>query len=279
MKCGTVLLVALASAVLAAAGKPAPKAELMVLGVMHFDNPGRDIANVKIEDVLTPQRQREINAVVDALARYRPNHVAIEWDAGEQAKLDRRYADYRAGRYVLSRDERDQIGLRLAAKLNLPSIEAADWNQEPPGKDEDYDFPGWLKAHGREQDWISFQAAGQRDADIETKQNRCTSVSGWLRRLADPGTLDRLERPYYQIATFGDQKQNPGAAWVGAWHARNLRILANLLPFARPGDRTIAIFGAGHFRLLQTYGTASGNFTAVDPRRYLPPATLRSCRP
>ena len=51
---------------------------------------------------------------------------------------------------------------------------------------------------------------------------------------------------------FGDAALNPGAAWVGACHARNLRIAANLLRVAgAPCDRTVAIFGAGHAGLLR----------------------------
>jgi hypothetical protein len=61
--------------------------------------------------VLTPRRQAEIEALVDRLASFRPTHVAVEWETGEQAKLDQRYADYLAGRIKLDSDETDQIGL------------------------------------------------------------------------------------------------------------------------------------------------------------------------
>lgn len=265
-----VSLPVLAAALLTAAA-PTPKAQLMVLGTVHFDNPGRDIANVKVENVLTPQRQQEIAAVVDDLAKFRPNHVAIEWATTEQAALDKRYDAYRAGRYVLSADERDQIGLRLAAKLGLAHVDASDWNEEPPGKDEDYDFPGWLKAHGRAAEWSVFQAEGQRDADAAAANNRCHPISDWLRNVNAPPSLAQLEAPYFRIATFGDADRNPGAAWVGAWHARNLRIYANLVRAAgKPGDRTIAIFGAGHASLLQSYAAQSGSFDVVSPLSVLP---------
>ena len=268
---------ALVVAAMTLAAAPAPKPQLMVLGLAHFDNPARDIANVKVEDVLTPARQREIEAVVESLARFHPNHVAVEWESTDQAALDKRYADYRAGRLKLTRDERDQIGLRLAARLGLPRVDAADWNQEPPGKDEDYDFPAWLKAHGREADWVALQADGQRFADAMAARNRCTTIGDWLHGLADPAYMLRLERPYYRIATFGDAKQNPGAAWVGAWHARNLHIYDNLLALAKPGDRIIAVFGAGHAWLLLRYASESGSFAVVDPRAYLPPVTPPTC--
>ena len=36
------------------------RAEVLVLGVYHMSNPGRDIFNVQADDVLVPKRQREI---------------------------------------------------------------------------------------------------------------------------------------------------------------------------------------------------------------------------
>lgn len=270
----TMAAIACGLPVLAAA--PPPRAELMVLGMPHFGNPGRDIANTKVEDVLTPRRQREIADLVDRLAAFRPTHVAVEWE--DQAKLDKRYADYRAGRVPLGRDEDEQIGLRLAAKLGLPRVDAVDWNQDAPGKDEDYDFPGWLKAHGRGAEWDEYRRVNQQDSDAEGAFQRCHPIADWVRSLNDPAGLEKMARPYFTIATFGDTAQNPGAAWVGTWYARNLRIYYNLLRVGgAPGERTIAIFGAGHGPMLRADAVQSGRFTLRDPIRYLPPASKARC--
>ena len=110
----------------------------MVVGVAHFNNPGRDVVNTKVDDVLAPKRQTEIAAIVAQLAKFHPTHVAVEWPVAKQDKLDARYAAYRAGTYTLSRDERDQLGLRLAAKLGLAQVDAVDWLDEPPGQDADF---------------------------------------------------------------------------------------------------------------------------------------------
>lgn len=258
--------------------KPKPKPALMIVGMPHLDNPARDIANTKVEDMLSPRRQRDIETLVDRLAAFRPTHVAVEWETGDQAKLDQRYADYRAGRLKLTSDETDQIGLRLAAKLGLPRVDAVDWNQEPPGKDEDYDFPGWLKAHGRGAEWAAFQQSAQAQADAKGAFQRCHPVVDWVRSYNDQAGSTAMSQPYFDIATFGDTAQNPGAAWVGAWYARNLRIYTNLLRVAgASGDRTIAIFGAGHGPLLRSNVVESGRFTLVDVLRYLPPTSKAAC--
>lgn len=267
-------MLAVSTPALAATQKPT----LMIVGMPHLANPGRDIANTKVENVLTPRRQREIDALVDRLASFRPTHVAVEWERKDQAKLDQRYADYRAGRLKLSSDETDQIGLRLAAKLGLARVDAVDWNEEPPGKDSDYDFAAWLKAHGRGVEWDTFQKTLQRQADAEGAFEQCHPVADWVRNLNDKAGSEKLAQPYFQIATFGDDENNPGAAWVGAWYARNLRIFANLLDVGgAPEDRTIAIFGAGHGPLLRADAVQSGLFTLVDVLRYLPPASKEQC--
>jgi hypothetical protein len=266
-----IMKIALAAAAAAAAGMQVPAApELLILGSPHLANHNRDIANVHVEDVRTPERQREIEAVVAGLAAFKPTRVAVEWSADKQADLDKRYADYRAGRYALSADEIDQIGLRLAARLGLPRVDAINWNEMPPGQESDYDFPAWADAHGRGDEWKGLAAASQARADAEARLMACTPISAWYRRFNTPDYRRNDQRAYYAIATFGNQASNPGAAWVGAWYARNLRILDNLRAVARPGDRIVVIYGAGHGFLIDQQARESGAFRVADTLAYLP---------
>ncbi|WP_375283371.1 hypothetical protein [Marinicauda pacifica] len=46
--------------------------EVMVLGTYHFTGGGQDLHNADVDDHLAPERQREIKAVVDALASLTP---------------------------------------------------------------------------------------------------------------------------------------------------------------------------------------------------------------
>ena len=208
----TILLFAAFGSSIAAPVQTA-KPELLIVGSPHFGNPARDIANIHIEDVTTPKRQREIEVIVKRLAAFHPTVVAVEWPAEKQAKLDRRYADYQAGRYKLAPDEVDQLGLRLAAFVGLKRVHAIDWLGEPPGKDSDYDFPAWAKANGRGSDWQNLQKRSQAQADELSKLMACTPVSTWLRRLNAPAYRRADQSEYFEIATFGGTKTNPGANW------------------------------------------------------------------
>ena len=48
--------------------QPAPKVEVMILGTYHMSNPGRDLHNMRADDVLAPKRQSELEAVASGLA-------------------------------------------------------------------------------------------------------------------------------------------------------------------------------------------------------------------
>lgn len=258
----------LAASVASAADKGAP--QLMVVGTVHFGNPGLDAVNVKVEDVLAPDRQQEIVRLVDALARFKPSHVAVEWDVGEQDKLDKAYADWRGGKRDV-RDETRQIGFRLAEKLGLARVDAVDWYRDPPGKDEDYDYPAWAKANGRGAEMDAMFAPLQADADAMQKAMPCTTVSQWLAMVNSPDEQRRNALSYYNLIKIGDAKAAPGTNWVGTWHARNLKILTNLLALgAKPGERVVTVFGAGHRPLLEQYARESGFFEVVDPLKWLP---------
>jgi hypothetical protein len=247
---------------------PGERPLLMVVGVAHFDNPARDVVNTKVDNVLTPKRQKEIIAVVDQLAKFHPTHVAVEWAAIKQEKLDTRYAAYRAGTYELTSDERDQLGLRLAAKLGLPRVDAVDWLDEPPGKDADYDFESYASAPDAKAR-LAALTDPKKGAQESAMLGR-TTMAGFLAYLNSPAQLGEKNSEYFDFAMLGDDEKAPGANWVGAWHTRNLRIFAKLVRVAdRPNDRVLVIYGAGHAYLLNQFATDSHAFRIERPVQLL----------
>jgi hypothetical protein len=241
---------------------------LMVLGSVHLGNPNHDLHDADVDDVLAPERQRQIRAVVDALAAWKPTRVAVEWLHKDQAKLDQRYADYRAGRLKLRADETDQIGLRLAAKLNLPRVDAVDWLDEFPGADADYDRQLGARL-GHEEARLAAMSDPKISRD-QTELVRSHTVAGFLRMINKPAYMADLNRLDYDTALLGGPEINPGANWVGAWHARNLKILDNLIRLdAAPSDRILLVIGVGHAHLLNEYAQDSHAFRLERPEAWL----------
>src|SRR3546814_7208399 len=108
---------------------------------------------------------------------------------------------------------------------------------------------------------------------------RCTPIADWYRAHNTPAARDRLNRIYYDYALIGDGETDPGAVWVGNWYTRNLRIFGHLVRLAKPDDRVLVLYGAGHGFLLDQDARQSGAFDVVDPLDYLPPEQPRpDCR-
>ena len=85
--------------------------KVMVLGAYHFGNPGLDVSNARVDDVLAPKRQAEVRAAVDALAAFRPTRVAVEALADDRPGAAMpAYRAYRAGEGRDVRNESNQIG-------------------------------------------------------------------------------------------------------------------------------------------------------------------------
>jgi hypothetical protein len=105
----------------------APRAELLLVGVFHFQDPGQDAYKPKFSlDIKSAQRQHEVENVVEQLAEFRPTKVAVEATPDQQPRLDSLYSRYLAGTYQLGANETYQLGFRLAKRLGHSRVYAAD---------------------------------------------------------------------------------------------------------------------------------------------------------
>jgi hypothetical protein len=246
-----------------AAESAAKPVEVMVVGVFHMSNPGHDIHNLKVDDVLEPKRQAEIAALTDALARFKPTKVGVEWPADLVAE---RYKQYLAGTYPPWRNEVVQLGFRLAKTAGAEGAY---------GLDADGDFPyervkNFAETRGFSGLLDEMNAAIQRDVDEQAGLLAQKGVSADLRFLNDPTRLisdNAFYRKMLRIGLGGDQ---PGADLTASWYHRNFLICANLLQLAKPGDRIVIFFGSGHAFLLRQCVTETPGFKLVESYDYLP---------
>jgi len=247
----------------ALAAEPSAKpVQVMVVGVFHMSNPGRDIHNLKVDDVLEPKRQGEIAALTDALARFKPTKVGAEWPSDVVAE---RYKQYLASTLPPSRNEVVQLGFRLAKTAGA----------EVYSLDADGDFPyERLKNFAETRGFSSLldeqNAAIQRDVDEQARLLAQKGVSADLRFLNDPARLTNDNAFYRNMLRIGLGGDQPGADLTASWYHRNLLICANLLQLAKPGDRFVIFFGSGHAFLLRQCVTETPGFKLVEPNDYLP---------
>ena len=255
----------LAFASLAAAA--APPVEVMIVGTFHMDNPGHDLHNMKVDDVLTEKRQKELVEVAERLMRFKPNVVMVESqrrDAG--AATLPRYRQYLAGTLEPSRNEIVQVGFRLAKAAGL---------KEAYGIDVDGDFPyedvqKFAGAHG--QAAILKDEGDKVDAWLKEASDllAASSIGATLRYFNRPGQI-ALDNGFYQdMLQIGRLDEQPGAALVAAWNKRNFEICGRMIQLLHPADRAVVLYGSGHAFLLRQCVAQTPGFKLVEPNAYLP---------
>lgn len=251
----------------AGAAVAADTIEVLVLGAYHFGNPGRDIHNVKVDDVLAPRRQSELQAVADALAQFRPTRVAVESRAdAAPGRALAGYREYLDGKHEGNRNEIHQIGFRLARQLGHKAVY---------GIDADGSFPfeavqKFAEANGRKEEVAAaLDAVGVQTRAFEARQKTAT-VGQLLRALNEPRRIAADHEFYMNLLRYGAGSEQPGAKLAGDWYARNLAICARLAQIATPGDRILVVYGAGHGYLLRHCAGAMPGWRVVETNEYLP---------
>ncbi|MET0328799.1 MAG: DUF5694 domain-containing protein [Luteimonas sp.] len=260
-----VLVLSAGACLSAMAADPAP-GQVMMLGVFHFANPGRDVVKSEVMDVTTAGNQAYLEGLAKRLATFRPTDVLVECLPSAQGRQDEAYAAWRAGA-ALGVNETQQIGFRVAQQAGLEGVTCFDegdvhWNGKPL-----FDH---LAAHAPER-------KAQLDAmfaaiSARTTQEQTTRSLPALLRLTNDPERDRENKDFY----IGTNAVDAGAGFIGAdasasWWHRNFRMYANVQKAAAPGRRVLVMAGYGHTAILKDLLAIDGQREAVDVVPYLAP--------
>jgi len=259
MLCRLLLPLLLHASLPAAAAEPVT---VMILGTFHMSNPGRDMHDVQVDDVLAPKRQAEIADIIKALSRFHPTKVMTEWPADLVAQ---RYAAFESGTLAPSHNEVVQLGFRLAA-ANKAQV---------AGIDVDGDFPfepvqNYAKAHGQEKLLAGLDAGIVAQVRHVQSVLQNGTISQALRAANDRDTVAHGNDFYRSLLLVGGGTEQPGADLFTAWAKRNFQICANLVQRARPGDRIVVIYGYGHEVLLRQCVSEMPGYRLIEANDYLP---------
>ncbi len=237
-----------------AVDRDAPTIEVLPLGTFHFDQAP------DFHDLMAPEQQAEIEAVVDSLAAFKPTKVVVEWPFDEAARFDSLYDAYRSGRHQLTVNERQQLGMRLAAQRGHKNIYAID-HQQPWGMREVMDW-----AQQNDPSFIEyFQAWKARSNATDNRLHRTKTIGEILRHTNQPETLELLQHARMRMIEVGAGSTNVGVQPLTSVHDRNFKIFANLLSIAEPGDRIVIIYGSGHSYFFRTLTQQHPDLRLVDP--------------
>jgi len=268
----TVILTMLFAGVFA---QPSEKTEVLTLGSFHFAFRNLDVIKTSTEDqidVLDAKYQKEIEDIVARIAKFKPTIIAIERDPDKQAKYDSLYSQYLLGKYKLGRDEVDQIGFRLAKMMQLKNLYCVNaWGQDYEVLDSvllGKDSLGKIKFMNYFNKYADTIKQYFPDPVFKTKGIRADLI-----QKNDPNNI-KSDLGTYLLGIFKyETKENEyfGPDFVtGWWFNRNLRIFRNIQKInAKPSDRILVIFGAGHMTLLNTFFDASPEYKLIKVNDYL----------
>ena len=245
------------------------KPALLILGTYHMGTPGNNVVNGKVDDVTSPERQKQIVKLIEKLEKFKPTKIVVECDLEADAKNQENYERYLAGNYQLSRNETNQIGYRLAKEVGLKKVYCVDWSDF-------WDDPNILyeKYAAKDAEMDSFLKGVYRnlksDSDAEHEKLFTLPVIDQLILINQPARMERDHRVYFNLMRIGRGKDYIGANYVSWWYRRNLTILNNIIRLTdSPNDRVLVVYGAGHLKLLTQFAKESDFYNVESPLKYL----------
>lgn len=253
---------------------PQAKAEVMTLGVFHFNFPNQDVVqfgkNEQI-NVLEEKYQKEILQIVEAIKKFNPTKIVIERQPRMQNRIDSLYNEYTKGNHNLSKDESQQIGFRIAKDLNHPKLYCVDeWGRH-------YDnILTLFDDNNPEAKKFDYYYKNNPDTVYKNKSARHIFLEkGIIADLIENNNPEVIKKSLnsYLIGSFKYEDKQGDYTGVdfqtGRWFSRNLRIFRNIQRFTEKGDRILVIFGAGHLNVLNYLFEGSPEYKLISPVPYL----------
>lgn len=221
--------------------------EIAIVGTFHF--PDRF-------DIFSEKVQKEIEAFVEKMAKWRPDAVAIELPMREQEKIEAFYRGFSEEDTVFPRsygtlvtfgheselttlNEAVQVGFRLAKKLGHSKVY---------GIDEDMELSDELAATVSDAVEKPFAALMQYQEDVYECSEK--TVSALYRIHNDPQFL-ALDHAMYLSINAVNKGDYEGARFAAQWYERNLKIFSNLQNLCADKARVLVLIGSSHAAILK----------------------------
>jgi hypothetical protein len=226
------------------------KTKILLIGTIHFETPHLDAFELKTDDFLAPKRQQELEELTGILKRTNADKVMIERPFNQQMLIDSLYNAYLQNKYKLTVSEREQIGFRLAKKLNFKQINCVDVFYGMK-----HDSLLSVTAKEKNQLYLLNELGTNAnkfklELDSIVKRNSITEVLKYINK--DELLQKNLSLYLKYLAKVGAGENYIGAEAVSDWYLRNLAIYANITNQINANDKyVILIFGQGHIPILK----------------------------
>lgn len=239
------------------------KKQILLVGSFHFENPGFDVAKVNTFDVMTPKSQKELENITDRIKKFGPDKIFVEWNYTKQDELDKFYTQTTDSLLKKMADERVQLALRAAKKLNHKKMYAIDYS--------DTTFPYNMMISAMEQ-------AGQTELmernkkmmkDIETTTNKKIATYSLTDLILSLNTQEYTNSDiqwYVGLANKAGKTDNfVGAFLVSEWYKRNLYMYSLVQKLTESQDsKVMVLLGAGHISMFREIIKYDPEFEIVE---------------
>lgn len=261
------------------------KVAVMTLGTFHFAYPNLDVIKTEKKDqldILSAERQREVEQLVHGLALFKPTKIAIEVPVQAQARIDKEYALYLKDSFALPKGEHYQVGFRLARLLGHPKLYCIDaWGNIDYfiTSSGDNNFTVREERKRQMERFEAFTDSVVKAGALERQKLQAKSAASYqtlpqiLAAMNTPEALRRDHSTYFgaRFQFEAEPYDYTGTDWLAlTWYSRNLRIFRNVLRLTdSKADRLLLIYGAGHAYLLHQFFSESLTHRPVSPLPYL----------
>lgn len=245
--------------------------KVLLVGTFHFGYPGLD--DHKTEDaykvdINSPERQKEVQDLVDYIAQYQPTKILVE--AGNNTRsLMQQYRAWKAGNVALRKREIDQIGFRLMRRFQLDTLYGIDANsfvrEIVQSRDSIYIKPILDRIYKQQPDSLYESTFDDQYWEWYKLQDRRTvemHLLDYFKKLNSEHHINRMHGHY--ILSDKTKNYNGVDGLILNWYSRNLRIFKNIqMVGATPSDRILVLIGAGHVPILQQQFESSPEYELV----------------
>ena len=216
-----------------------PPAQVMLFGVFHFANPGRDVVKTDQIDVMTDENQAYLEALSNKLSKYNPTVVLLEFSPEREPEMQERFRQYVDGSYQLTSNEIYQLGFRIAARSDTDTIYGFDetnihWQAQPMFE--------YLESNDASTE-ARMSAVFEELTAADQKAHASLSLQELLLR-ANDADRDAQNRALYMMTNHVGDEPRRGRRQL-RWRRRGRELVASQLPDVRPGATTRAAWGTG----------------------------------
>ena len=220
--------------------------EIILVGTYHFEQ----------DEELIAKKEKEVIELVDYLAHYKPTKVAVEWEASKDKDLNIEYK--KSDRDYLI-DEIQQIGFRLAKKLNHEKVYAVNWSGKITKEDMEELNASIQNSYP---ELLNKMKVISENAPVISIN---TPLVNSFRKLNDNEAIKEIERIYLSFVTVTDSKEKMiGFDFLNKWLERELMIFKNIVETTKSNDRTLLIIGSDHLWMLRKLFEGNG-WKVINP--------------